>query len=101
MLYNGKRQQTVENHLESTGKATGETECDQVVEIAYDGVDLRNCSANIEQNCTAKAAVTMNSMLEAIQDTNWKGENKQVAKGIAFQVKVLLKVTVLPRRSIK
>lgn len=79
-------EQTVENHLESTGKATAETECDQVVEIAYDGVDLRNCSSSIEQNCTAKAAVTMNSMLEAIQDTNWKGENKQVAKGIAFQV---------------
>ena len=28
----------------------------------------------------------MNSMLTAIQQAKWKGENKQVAKGIAFQV---------------
>jgi hypothetical protein len=81
-----KIEQTVENHLDSTGHATAETDCNQEVVIEFDGVDLRNCSTLVEQNCKAKSAISMTNMLEAVQDTTWKGENKQVAKGIAFQV---------------
>tara|TARA_X000000368_G_scaffold334027_1_gene271426 strand:- start:151 stop:795 length:645 start_codon:yes stop_codon:yes gene_type:complete len=80
-------EQEVTNDLSSKGTAVAETECDQIVELSYDGVDLKNCGGiNVEQNCKAFANVTMNSMVTAIQDAKWKGENKQVAKGIAFQV---------------
>ena len=80
-------EQEVTNNMSTKGEAVAETECDQHVDLSYDGVTLKNCGGiNVEQNCKAFSNVTMNSMVTAIQDAKWKGENKQVAKGIAFQV---------------
>lgn len=80
-------EQEVNNTLTSNGKAIAEVECNQYVDLSYDGVTLKNCGGiNVNQECKAYSNVTIDTMVTAIQDAKWKGENKQVAKGIAFQV---------------